>query len=338
MDARVLWDMVDGPMPRGLLGVGIGDIHRGADAWTLYLGGYSTTFRNRLYRAEAPLASDPFDARWRVDVDARGRARPLIADPPKGAWDAGGMHTPSYLPPLGGAPARIYYAGRAGRQHVGSGSRYAIGVLDHVEGRWHRRDEPILSGSGDRPSVLEPRVVRDGTRYVMWYLSTPHEVARGEQPDFELRVTTSADGIGGWSESEVFATTAEGFFDVALAPTDDGWTMVLARGTNLHGTTPYPPQGLWLSTAAAPSPHRGDWSAPRRILDTDPDDTPAWMGRGVCDPAVIADADGSLTVFVTGTRRHTGWASLARDRLRAWHRPPPPAPFFLAAGVLRFAR
>ncbi|MGJ9372857.1 hypothetical protein [Nesterenkonia sp. CF4.4] len=42
---RVLWDMVDGPMPRGLLGVGIGDLHADDEQWTLFLGGFSTTFR-----------------------------------------------------------------------------------------------------------------------------------------------------------------------------------------------------------------------------------------------------------------------------------------------------
>lgn len=333
----MLWDMVDGPMPRGLLGVGIGDVHRDADAWRLYLGGYSTSFRNRLYCATAPADADPFEAAWTVESDRRGRARPLLPDPPRGAWDGGGIHTPSYLPAHEDAAARLYYAGRAGRQHTGAGSRYAIGLLELVDGAWRRRETPILTGTPDRPSVLEPRVVRHDGRYVMWFLSTPHEVAPGEQPDFELRCTTSLDGVAGWTEPELFRSADEGFFDVALAATADGWSMVLARGTNLHGTAPYPPQGLWLSTAPSPSPRRDDWTPPVRILDTDAPDTAAWMGRGVCDPALLSNPDGSLTIFATGTRRHPGRLALTASRLASGRRPPVPAPYFLTSAILRLA-
>jgi hypothetical protein len=170
----------------------------------------------------------------------------------------------------------------------------------------------------------------------MWFLAAPHEVAPGEQPDYELRTTTSADGISGWTPPMVFATTREGFFDVSLVPSPDGWGMVLARGTNLHGTTPFPEQGLWWMRAAHPSADRADWTEPIRLLDTGSIDTPAWMGRGVCDPAAIMAADGMLTVFVSGTRRYRNWASLANRQLRRRKRPPVPAPFYLCTAVVRF--
>lgn len=125
--ARKLWDMVGGPMPRGLLGLGSGDIYRAGDRWILVLGGYSTSLRNRLYTATAPASADLSRTEWTVTVGPDGRARPLLADPPRGAWDGGGMHTPSYLPACeaDGAPARIYYAGRAGRRHVLTARRQA---------------------------------------------------------------------------------------------------------------------------------------------------------------------------------------------------------------------
>ena len=335
--ARVLWDMVDGPMPRGLLGVGIGDIHADEEQWTLFLGGFSNTFRNRLYTARAARGTDPATATWTLDTDSRGRAAALIEDAAPDAWDRGGMHTPSYVPASVDAPARIYYAGRASRRHVGVESSYAIGVLEDHEGRWVRRAAPILTGAAPRHSVLEPRVLRHGDRYIMWFLAAPHEVAPGEQPDYELRSSTSTDGISGWSAPEVFALSVEGFFDVAPVRLGSSWAMVLAPGTNLHGTSPYPPQGLWIMYSPTPSPRRTRWSTPERILDTDDADTPEWMGRGVCDPAAVFDDEGTLTVFVSGTRACRSWSSLTLARLRRFKRPPVPAPFFLSAAALRFS-
>lgn len=334
--ARVLWDMADGPMPRGLLGVGSGDLVATVDGWTLYLGGYSTSFRNRLYVATTESSSPLATAEWSLRANRRGRARALVKDPPPTAWDGGGMHTPSYVPATASTPARIYYAGRRGRQHVGHTSHYAIGALEYLDGGWHRTGAPLLRGSPDRPSVMEPRVVFENGRYIMWHLATPHEVAPGEQPDYELRCVTSPNGFGQWSEPAQFTSPSEGFFDVALGKTDAGWTMILAAGTNLHRTRPYPAQGLWRMTAPTASPHRHEWTEPVRILDTDDGETPDWMGAGVCDPAIHIAPDGSLTIFVTGTRRYDTWARLLGRQLRQLRKPPVPAPFYLATGVLTF--
>ncbi len=120
--AHVLWDMVTGPMPRGLLGVGDPDVHCIDGRWTMFLGGFSTGFRNRLYRATAPPGGSPRGP-WRIDADPRGRAAALAPDPPRGSWDAAGMHTPSYVPPSGGNGARLYYTGRASLQGPGKVAR-----------------------------------------------------------------------------------------------------------------------------------------------------------------------------------------------------------------------
>lgn len=167
----------------------------------------------------------------------------------------------------------------------------------------------------------------------MWYLATPHEVAPGEQPDYELRTTTSIDGRTDWTPPHVWSTAKEGFFDNAIIDTGSGWTMILARGTNLHGTIPFPEQGLWRCAAQTPSPQRSAWSPPVKVLDTDPATTPAFMGQGLCDPALARRPDGSLAVFATGTWRYRSWARLAASRLRQGHQIPVPAPFHLGAAV-----
>lgn len=107
-------------------------------------------------------------------IDAPGQATAL--------WDMVDGHSP-----------RLYYTGRASLRHYGSRSSYAIGVLEYREGRWERRAEPVLRGSAPRMSVLEPLVVHDRGRYLMWFQANPHEIGPGELPEYELRVTESTE-------------------------------------------------------------------------------------------------------------------------------------------------
>ncbi len=325
--ATTLWDMLGSRMPRRILGLSDPDVHYVDDRWVMFIGGFSTSFRNRLYRATAPRGADPADGKWQISP------RPVVSDPGPGDWDAGGMHTPSYVPAHHGRPPLLFYAGRASRRHYGPGSSYSIGLLhQRPDGAWDRQPTPVLTGWDDRRrSVLEPLVVPIETGYRMWFLAAPHEVGPGEQPDFQLHVTDSVDGVS-WSRPALFATREEGFFDNAVYPTASGWEMLLARGTNLHGTDPYPDQGLWIMRAASPSPIRSDWTEPARVLDTDAPGTPAWMARGVCGPSVAVRTDGSRVAFFTGTHDATGWVRAARTRLRGARRLPVPAPYFLATG------
>jgi hypothetical protein len=86
----------------------------------------------------------------------------------------------------------------------------------------------------------------------MWFLSAIGETGRGQQPDHQLRYTENDDGIH-WEAPETFATAEEGFFDNAGGGAED-WQMVLARGTNLYGTRPFPGQGLWLAEPESSRP------------------------------------------------------------------------------------
>ena len=327
----VLWDMLGPALPRGVLGLSDPDVHHIDGQWTMVVGGFSATFRNRLYRATLPLGHPLSLEGWRLDTGRLAVARPLVEDPPPGRWDRGGMHTPCYVPPAHGYPARIYYAGRSGTRHYGPGSCYAIGLLTRRDdGSWQPAPAPVLLGRPERPSALEPRVIVTDTGFRMWFQSTVHEVGPGEQPDFELHVTDSKDGVT-WGEPSRFSTVAEGFFDNTLARTPDGWEMLLARGTNLHGTPGFPAQGLWWMRADAPSRERAAWSAPVRILDTDTPDTARWLGHGVCGPSIASDGTRRL-VFFTGTHRGRVFWREALSRLAVHRRPAVPAPYHLATG------
>lgn len=321
-----LWDMLGGRMPRGVFGLSDPDVHNIDGRWVMFIGGFTSRFENRLYRATLDAGDDLHRGAWSVD------ARPLAPQPPRRAWDAGGMHTPSYVPAHLGQPPLMFYAGRASRRHYGPGSAYSIGVLrQQPDGEWARSPSPVMTGTGARPSVLEPLVIPVDDGYRMWFLATPHEVGPGEQPDFELHVSESRDGEN-WDAPRLFSQSSEGFFDNAVYRTPTGWAMLLARGTNLHGTVPFPEQGLWLMTSSEPSARRSDWSPPVRVLNTDDASTPGWMRHGVCGPSVAFEGAGSAVVFFTGTHKTRSWWEAALIRLRHSRRLPVAAPYFLATG------
>ena len=119
-----------------------------------------------------------------------------------------------------------------------------------------------------------------------------------------------------------------------MYPTSKGWGVLLARGTNLHGTVPFPGQGLWGMRATTPSSDRAEWSPAQRVLDTDMPGTPPWMGRGVCGPSVVPLPDGRRRVFLTGTREAGSWWQAARVRATRAHRLPAPSPYFLPTGAI----
>lgn len=335
-----LWDMVDGPMPRGVLGLGDPDVHTIDGMPTMFLGGFSTSFRNRLYAATLEPGADPAQAAWRITLDDRGRARALAPDPPKGAWDAAGMHTPSYVPPVGDQPARIYYTGRASPKQYGAKSSYAIGALEFIDGRWVRRDGPLIRGAAPRNSVLEPLVVHDRGRYIMWFQANPFEIGPGDLPDYELRVAESADGLS-WSEPRVFATSDEGFFDNAITRTKDGWLMVLARGADIHGTGGVPAQGLWISTAAELTADRTQWSTPLHVLRTDDAGTPDWIARGTYGPGILhmgsEPGPERTIVFTTAVRDAPRWPIFLAQRVFRGRRPVVPSPFYLSVAAIELS-
>lgn len=340
VEAVPFFDMVgDGRPGHGLLGVSDPDVHHNDGRWSMLFGAMTTRFTVGIFEALLPEEALITDDRWRIVCDHRGRAIPL-GPPARSTWDRFGMHTPSRVTGFadGQAADRIYYAGQLTRRGDGARSRYAIGCLQRAaDGRWERLDRPVLQGDHHRPSALEPFVIWEQGCWRMWYLACVGEVGRGEQPDYEMRYTESDDGIK-WERSERFSTPAEGFFDNTVIASGGGWRMLLARGTNLHGTTPYPSQGLWLLETPKTPGGRTEWSEPARILDTD-GHADRWYAAGVCGPAAVINDTGKIMhVFATGTYARVPWLRTALQRMRRRRRPPVPSPFHLATGRFTFRR
>ncbi len=340
--ATPLFSMVDGLAPvTNVLGVSDPDVHLVDGRWTMFLGGFTTRLRVSLFTATLPPGASLSSNEWTLTTQ-HGRvqqALPLVADPPRRAWDAQGMHTPCFVD---GPERRVYYAGRSSRAVTGVDSRYAIGVLRQIGGRWVRHGPPVHVGTDERPSALEPHVRVDDGLWRMWYLSTVGEPGPGELPDYRIHYVESADGIAGWSAPRTFFTSDDGFFDLTVRRVDDRFQMIVARGTNLYGTPGYPEQGLWHLDSPTGSGDRGDWSAePRRLLDTGLTPLP-WFANGTLGPSMHlgdtgADRD-TCYVFCTGTHARSNWFAAAARRAAAGRRPPVPAPFHFTTGRLAFAR
>lgn len=339
VETRPLFAMLGDPRPgHGLLGVSDPDVHHLDGGWSMFLGAFTTGFAVRIVEARLPIGAPITDDRWAFVTGERGRATPIGAPTHRNAWDRAGMHTPSYVAGRIGdrQVERIYYAGRRSQKITGPESRYSIGYVERVEGVWRRGTSPVLTGDDTRPSVLEPFVICQDGVWRMWFLSAIGEVGRNEQPDYELRYAESEDGEH-WSRPERFADADEGFFDNTVIRGGDGWTMLLARGTNLYGTAPYPSQGLWISEGAVDPRGRAHWPGPERMLDTGREAEP-WYAAGVCGPAAVADGDDLLHVFATGTHSPVGWWRASLGRLRRRRSLPPPAPYFLTTGRFTFRR
>lgn len=338
VETRRLFDMFENPRPgHGLLGVSDPDIHHLDGRWTMFVGAMNTRFQVRLYEARLPVGADIADDGWRFVTDGRGRAVAL-GSPERGNWDRPGMHSPTYVrgSAEGRSVERIYYAGQLSRAMSGKRSRYAIGYLERdAEGQWVRYPEPVLFGDDTRPSAMEPFVLWAGGEWRMWFLACVGEVGKGEQPDYEMRYTTSEDGRN-WAPPELFGDDAEGFFDNTVAVGAGISRMVMARGTNLHGTVPYPSQGLWLAEADGDPAGRDSWRPFERLLDTDIGAEP-WYAAGVCGPACVFDGDDTMHVFATGTRSAIPWYRAVFRQLRR-RQQIVPAPFYLATGRFTFRR
>lgn len=342
------FDMTEGIAPvRNIVGLGDPDVHKIGDRWVMFLGGATTNlFKVNLFCATLPPGAPLNSNDWSlITSGTRPRvARSLVAQPASGSWDAYGLHTPSYvrgIDPARGEQERVYYSGRSSRSSTGPTSRFAIGYLERSPVGWARYGEPVLTGTPDRPSVLEPIVRYYQGKWRMWYLSTSHEAGPGEQPDHQLEYVESDDGTTGWSAPKVLFTTADGFFDNDVIEVDGGYEMVVARGHNLFDTPNFPRQGMWWLSSRYASGNRADWtSEPVRLLD-DTDPLP-WYANGAFGPSLRygdTDADrDTLYVFFTGVYSKLNWPGVAIKRVLGRKKPPVPAPFYFAVGRMQCSR
>ena len=160
----------------------------------MFLGGFSTNFHDRLYRATLLDGGTLAEGPWQVDHDARGRTAALVVDPPRAAWDGTGMHTTSYVPPADGRAARIYYTGRSTRRHYGPGSHtrsasWSSETVTGIDGTTRFSKEGLLAPACWNPSSFTPRVATAyGTR------PTPMRSARASYPTTSCAAPTAPTG------------------------------------------------------------------------------------------------------------------------------------------------
>lgn len=346
-----LFDMMAGLAPTNLLGLGDPDVHKIDDRWWMFFGGFHTGFKNNLFSASlppgAPLSSD----QWAITTRAgKGRrAAALVDQPPKGSWDAYGLHTPSYAAGTGINAAgqtyqreRIYYAGRSSTSIIDNRRPISIGVLERTAHGWARRPHPVLSGGDDFPSVLEPKVRYLEGKWRLWYVATPQVAGKKAPPVYQIRYVDSENGITDWSRPRVLFSTDEGYFDAVVSSVAGGYEMVTCRSGNLAGATDFPAQGLWWLSSHVPSGSRKDWSSePVQILDAE-SSAGDWYANGVLGPSVqygdTAEDSDTMYVFFTGVNRETNWWRAVVKKLAGMAKPPLPAPFYLSIGRAQYRR
>ncbi|WP_405058538.1 hypothetical protein OG474_38220 [Kribbella sp. NBC_01505] len=177
--ARKLWDMVDGPMPRGLLGVGDPDVHHVNGRWIMYLGGFSSTLRNRLYRATLPAGAEP----ERMYYTGRATARQFgprsrysigVLERQGDAWvrrDApiitGDEHRPSVLEPV-----VVYANGRYRMWYQANPHEIGPGDLPDNELRYAESANGVdwskpTTFAGPNEGFFDNAVIRRGDEWLM---------------------------------------------------------------------------------------------------------------------------------------------------------------------------
>lgn len=320
-----LFDMAEGLGVANLVAPSDPDVHKFGDQWWMFLGCLQSTNKINLFSASLPPGAPLSSTEWTITTDPSDPrfAAPLVEQPEEGIWDEW-LHTPNYVRGTDsrapGGPAvqeRVYYTGSSGGFSPEE-RLFSNGVLEKKDGVWVRRDEPVLTGTADRPCVWEPKVRYYDGKWRMWYLTGPNEAGPGELPHYQIRYTESDDGLTGWSESRVLFPETDSYFDAVVTEAGGGYEMVVATAPNLYGTAGWPtPQGLrWLS-AKTPSGERSDWSRePVRILDVDNGEP--WYAGGVYGPSLHygdtpSDSD-TLYVFFTGFIDPSDGFSLAVGR------------------------
>lgn len=253
------------------------------------------------------------------------------------------MHNPSYaagfVPSAEGCPSRcerIYYMGRSAKSFVENDQPLAIGVMEKTSQGWNRCPEPILRGTPEYPSVLEPKARHFEGKWRLWYVATPKVAGKKTPPVYQVRYIESDNGVANWSEPKVLFSTAEGYYDAVVTAVDRGYEMAVCRSGNLGRTADFPRQGMWWLASRRPSGDREDWTAePVQILDAD-HEAKDWYANGVTDTSVQYEGD-TMFVFFTGVHRETHWLWAAFKKLTALKKPPFPSPFYLSIGRAQYS-
>lgn len=337
-----LLDMRDGyPFARNVLGFSDPSVAWIDDRWTMFIGGMAPTFRTNIYTLELPAGAPVTSDAWRPSESAtvsRGRLRPIIPQPKRGAWNRC-MHSVCYVRGMadGVEVERIYHAGRSAESVVDRTQPYRIGYLERRSGGpWRSIEDPLPLHGPDLPSILEPKVEYHHGRWHMRFLSVPADKPGSEDPrQFRIMYTTSDNGRDDWSTPTEWFSTSDGFFDSSVIHDDRHALMVITRDSDLEGRADNPPQGVWLSSAATATDPRSAWSDPIRVFAAEQAGH-EWTARGMCAPSIAWTDDDhrTISVFFAGAPGNRTWYSLALDALRQRRLPPFPSPVYFTVGRL----
>lgn len=343
--ATKLFDMRDGyPFARNVLGFSDPSVAWTGDRWTMFLGGMAPTSRTNVYSFELPPGAPVTGGPWRPSssgVMSSRRVRPIIPQPPGGAWSRC-IHAVCFVRGIadGEVVERIYHAGRSAESVLNPRLPHRIGYLERRPGKPSRSiRHPLALHASGRESVLEPKVEYLDGLWRMRFLTLPAAKPGSEDPgQFRIMHTTSRNGRDGWSRPEEWFGREDGFFDSVVVDGGDRALMVITRDSDLEGRPDNPPQGVWVSQAHTAGAPRADWSPPERIFAAE-DAGYEWTARGTCAPsAVWADAEHTtLSVFFAGAPRDRTWHRLARQAVRRRRLPSFPSPVFFTIGRLDLA-
>ena len=290
----------DGAKLAGLGGVSDPDIHKIDNRWWMFFGAPQDEKIN-IFSARLPEGASLDSDDWEIVTESENheRASPLTPLLEAGRWDDW-LHTPSYVQGPGGVE-RIYYTGSSGGHSVET-RQFSIGMMEKRSGRWKRRAEPVVSGSTERPCVLEPVVRYHEGKWHLWCMTAHHEAGPGELPRYWISYAESADGIQ-WTSLRDLFSPADNYFDAVPLWPAEPVVMITASAPNQYGRADWQEQGLWIYSGNGLSGRRSDWSqVPLRILDADAGED--WYAGGVYGPTMQrgdmpADAD-VIYVFFTG--------------------------------------
>lgn len=212
--------------------------------YQMWYSGHGTDVRgeNKAWRIHYATSEDGVTWRRHGVVLDRGTA---------GAWDAGGVAFPTVL--RRGSEYVMWYAGLCD-------GHYSIGLATSRDGvTWQPHDaNPVLrpEAAWEGAGLVDPQVLHDGTRYLMWYggLGAVRGIGLATSPDGIVWTRSDANPVlrgaaGGWDET---------IYTHSVIRRGGSYWMWYASGLNGHGA----PLGLatsrdgvqWVKSEANPLP------------------------------------------------------------------------------------
>ncbi|MCX6021418.1 MAG: hypothetical protein NTZ05_06765 [Chloroflexi bacterium] len=229
---------------------------------------------------------------------------PVLAAGPPGAWDSASVHAPCVLKI--GSRYVLWYDGTGG---VDLYRGWSIGRAESPDGiRWERDAAPVLTpgppAAWDSVSVHDPRVVREGETYRMWYSGF-------DGRSWRIGLASSGDGRR-WDRhpaNPVLSPGPDGAWDAAAVAyssveREPGGYRMWYQGQDQRG--------VWRIGAAA-SPDGVAWTKDERNPLLGLGAAGAWDAERVFTPATDLKHAPSLLWYTGGPMWGIGAALIGQD-------------------------